>query len=234
MSIIGYGRSVIVPTPGVRVIQGRAPTAADWWDPNNEGLCVWAAYQPKGAANFAASILDLTGNGNHAVDPGGANTPGWNAVNGWTFDGVQQYLTTTFVPQNDQSQSALGQFTGAAAILATVCGCRGGGGGRQFLLAPTYNPILGIRYANGGNADVIPTLANGNIGVAGASGYRNGIAEGILGAWTDVAISAYIGCRNNIGVPDAWFDGEIHALAIYDCVLTAPQMLAVATAMALL
>lgn len=42
-----------------------------------------AAYQPIGADSYAASLLDLSGNGNNLYVPSGATTPGWSAGEGW-------------------------------------------------------------------------------------------------------------------------------------------------------
>ena len=70
------------------------PTAASpgSWDPDNEGLDIWAAYEPDGAGSFAGSLQDQSDQNNDASDPGGLNTPTWAAVTGWTFDGVYDYL----------------------------------------------------------------------------------------------------------------------------------------------
>lgn len=207
--------------------------AADWWDPDGEGLCVWAAYQPKGALSFAASLIDLSGNGNDAGDPGGAATPGWNTVNGWTFDGLADYLTTTFVPQNDQSQSVLVQYTNVTNA-GDVCGCRTTVPA-QFRIIPDSTGT--VRYQNGAaSVAVAPQLAAGNLGIAGNQGYRNGAADGgALAAWGGASTFAlYIGARNRAGAADAFCAAYVTAIAIYDCVLTAGQMLNVATAMAAL
>jgi len=216
---------------GVQIIHPRAEAGADWWDPNGDGLCIWAAYQPKGAANQAASYTDLSGNGNNA---GVGVAPTWDAVNGWVFNGANQYLTTTFVPQNDQSQSVIVQFTGAAAQ-----GCLAGmydlGTNSAFRVYGVWVVAATLRYANGVSINVAPPLAAGNLGVAGNAGYRNGVADGgAIGAWAGpTVVPLYIGCVNQ-GGPTHYFDGEIQALAIYDCTLTAPQMAAVAAAMAAL
>lgn len=203
-----------------------------WWDPNGEGLCVWSAYQPKGALNFASSLIDLTGNGNNAGDPGGANTPAWDAINGWGFDGLNDYIMTTFVPQNDQSQSALVQFTNVGNVNTVLFGSQSLVN-RVFAIIPD-RAITSTRYFNGGNITTVPGLLNGNLGIGGNQGYRNGLPDGgAIGAWAGVPIgSVYIG---------AYFPGnaancqvQIQAFALYDCVLTPPQMLAVATAMAAL
>ena len=206
--------------------------AGDWWDPNNDGLCVWAAYQPKGAANLAASYVDLSGNGNN-TGPGVA--PTWDAVNGWKFDGATQYLVTTFVPALDQSQSAIVQYTTVTAGDCSLCQCRGGVGNRNFGLQPWRIAGGAVGYGNGLVSPGVPQLLAGNLAVAGDKGYRNGALDfnGIL-AWSDTAPAMWIGARNNVGVADFFLPGYIQALAIYDCTLTGPQVAAVAAAMAAL
>ena len=54
-------------------------------------------YQPKGAADYATSLLDLGGNRNHASE---GSAPSWNAITGWTFNGSSQYLNTGVTPVN--------------------------------------------------------------------------------------------------------------------------------------
>ena len=209
--------------------------AFPWWDPNDEGLCIWSVYQPVGAASFAASLVDLSGNGNNAGDPGGAATPGWTAANGWDFDGIADYLTTTFVPQNDQSQSMLVQHTNAVPSNGYVFGQTDGGVDYYSLRPERFGSV---RYRNGAaETAVVPGLASGNLGIAGNRGYRNGIAEGAAlvayGGGAPVA-SCAIGALNNGGVIGSFDNVEVRAIVLYNCILTAPQMLTVMTAMAAL
>lgn len=225
-----------VQATGADVITARFPTAADWWDPNNEGLCIWAAYQPKGAASFAASLLDLSGNGNNAGDPGGANTPAWDAVNGWRFNAAH-YLTTAAQPIQNQTWSMLIQATNvnSGAVNRATAGCKFGG--RDFRLAFDYStPANRVLYSSNGSRLTNPLLANGNLCIAGRQGYRNGIADGAaIPVQANVhATTLLIGCESNGGVPGAFFIGDIQAFALYDCVLSGPQVLAVANAMAAL
>lgn len=202
-----------------------------WWDPLGEGLCIWAAYQPAGATSFNGSLLDLSPNANNAGDPGGAATPGWNAANGWVFDGAGDYLTTTFVPQNDQSQSVIMQYTNVTDV--GVAFGANNGANRVFSLRP--DSVGDLTYANGGLRVVVPALLAGNMCIAGPQGYRNGAAEGApTGAWAGAsALATYIGAWNT-GAPGSQCALDIRALAIYDCALTAPQVLAIATVMAAL
>lgn len=205
-----------------------------WWDPRQEGLCVWAAYRPRGAASFAASLADLSGNGNDASDPGGANTPAWDAVNGWGFTAANShYLTTAFFPQNDQSQSVLAQFTNAANPDGRILGVDNAGVGDEFGLRPR---TAGVNhdYINGGQASVAGALVNGNMAIAGGQGYLNGVVDGgAIGGWGGAAavLPVYIGCSDNNGVAGSFQTVQIRALVFYNCALTAPQIAAIAAAM---
>src|SRR4030042_328416 len=52
-----------------------------------------AAYQPKGAASYAASKVNIVNPGTYDLTDGAA-FPTWDVVNGWTFaDGSLQYLS---------------------------------------------------------------------------------------------------------------------------------------------
>ena len=130
---------------------------ANWWDPNGDGLCIWAAYQPKGAANQAASYVDLSGNGNNA---GVGVAPGWDAVNGWKFAGTNQYLTTTFIHNRDQTQTMIVQFTNVGNN-GYLCGAYTGA--NYWWIGPNIAAI-GCRYANGGIQNVAPALLAGTTG----------------------------------------------------------------------
>lgn len=221
-----------------RLISGRAggggapPAANPWWDPGGEGLCIWAAYQPKGAADLAASYLDLSGNGNN-TGPGVA--PTWDIVNGWKFDGINDYLTTTFVPQNDQSQSALIQFTNlGVAQNRYLWGARTGG---HYFLSANWAADPSHRYADGViTAGISGTYGAGNAAVAGNQGYRDGVADSpaLANNVTVPTTNVLIGAINWVGTPSGFCQMYVQAFVLYYCALTAPQVLSVATAMAAL
>lgn len=204
---------------------------AGWWDPLQQGLCAWCAYDAKNASSLANSYLDLTGNGNNC-GPGVA--PGWAAGVGWSFDGATQYLLTGFGPQNDQSQSVLCQYANFASAGVNNYVVGSGDTTRAFLLHGNRAGAACL-YGNGQSAIVAPPLLAGNLGVAGNQGYRNGVADGgALGVWTLAPLGdTAIGCSWR-GFPNYFAQVDVIAVAIYDCVLTAPQMLAIATAMAAL
>lgn len=208
-------------------VGGAAP---GWWDPNAAGLCIWAAYQAKGVANLAASYVDLSGNGNNA---GVGVAPAWDAVNGWKFNGIAHFLTTTFVPQMDQSQTMIVQFTNRTGGFAAnkICGSYGGAGLAYFFLRSGFG---GSTYCNGGVRSLAPAIVFGNLAVAGNQGYMNGVPHGAaIAAWTAAGAAAYIGCWNN-GGPADYMPIYIQAFALYDCALTGGQVAAVEAAMAAL
>ena len=80
----------------------QAKKAGDWWlaggiDPDD---CI-AAYQPKGAASYAASKVNLANPGTYDLTNG--NDPSWSASTGWTFDGVDDHLYETTYKPTDTS-----------------------------------------------------------------------------------------------------------------------------------
>lgn len=224
---------VNAPALGTHVIVTAEAAAAppDWWDPTGAGLCIWAAYQPIGAASLAASYVDQSGNGNNC-GPGVA--PAWDAVNGWRFNGTTQWLDTLFQPQNDQSQSMLVQFTTFVQAGGQHCltGCNQADRWKIDLWVWAPN----ARYANGGFVVAPGAIVAGNMCVAGNQGYRNGAPDGapIAGYGAALNLNTYIGAVNLWGGPAQFCQVYIQAYALYDCTLTAPQVLAVATAMAAL
>jgi hypothetical protein len=214
---------------GVTFRHGGVGGAANYWD----GLTdVWAAYQPKGAASLAASYTDLSGNGN---DAGVGVAPDWDAVNGWKFNGSTHYLTTTFVPQNDQSQTMIVQFTnGVPALVRYMCGSFGGTDSR-FHLGLTTSGGNRRQYGHGSFTTAATGSNAGNMCVSGSDGYYNGADEVNIanGAFTD-PLSVYIGCRHRPTGADDFQAAYIQAFVLCSSTQTAGQIATAAAAMAAL
>jgi len=199
-----------------------------WWDPDEASRCVWGAWQAKGAASLAASYIDLSGNGNN-LTPGVA--PAWDAVNGWKFNGSTHWLDTSFVFAADRSQAGLAQFTNrtnSGVIFGSYYSTT-----RGMLARPADG--TGVRYSNCSQLVVAPQMGvAGNVGVSGSKGYRDGIADaGVMNVGTGDGSgrSVYLGALNwgGVNTPIAAY---CQAFVIYDCTLSAAQVLAVVTAMA--
>lgn len=227
-----FGTEVVMP--------GGAAVAFDWWDPTGAGLCVVAAYRAINTpgnpwpndppANYLATLVNNANPGVFNLVEGNGAVP-WAAATGWTFlgAGAAQWLDTGVVP-GTTGWSMLVQYANALGANAVIAGQYNGIAGTQFELWPWNFPGR-IQYANGFSSNVPPGLLTGNIGVGGFQGYRNGIVDGgpIPGWSGPTPRSVYIGARN--GAAPWWFTGDIESLAIYNCTLTGPQMLVVATAM---
>jgi hypothetical protein len=185
-------------------------------------------YQPFGAASQAASYTDLVGN----EDAGVGVAPTWTAEGGWGLNGVDQYLTTSFVPDHtDASQTLIVQFANvtnngalAGAYVNVV---------RGFDLVP--NAGTGKRwYQNGIRIQNNPAVLSGNMAVAGLVGYLNGaVDEPVMVGWSGSASgrSVYIGCWN-AGAPAAYIAATIQAVALCDEAESAETIATVAAALA--
>ena len=212
--------------------------AGDWWDPDGSigAGCIAGVWQSKAVASLAASYLRLAGNQGYAnIDPAIVEgvAPNWDAVNGWGFNGTTHYLDTGIVPGS--AWSALCQFSGATSPLTyrTLFGSHTGGSDNRFYIRQQIPDTM--LYANGLTLIVPPKITLGNMGMAGQTAYRNGVSDGaILAGGVEPVLPIYIGARNLSGVASELYFGNLLALAIYSCTLTAPQMALVAAAMAAL
>lgn len=222
---------------GARLFRPRG--LARWWDPDNEGFCIAGAYRSIASigspwalapANYAETLQDWSATSPNLTEGNGA-VP-WAAATGWGFvAAAAQYFDTSIVPASGYSM--LVQYANGVAPSGYLAGVFTLGARTRLFLNPS---VIGpeVRYGSGGIRDVAPNLLTGNIAVAGQQGYRNGIAEGaLITAWDAPNIlSAYIGCYNqSVGGPTSFITADIYAVAIYNCTLTAPQVLSVATAM---
>lgn len=208
-----------------------AAAAVPWWLAGGVAAAnAIAVYQPKGAASLAASYVNLANPGTYDAAPGVA--PTWAAGVGWTFNGTTQYLTTGV--SLNQTYSMLVRFSGAT--LAALCSIAGqdGSATSRFRFGPR---TTGVFYACGATTSTMaPATTSGVIGLSGYQPYRNSATDGApTSGWVGVGIDTFIGAYNNQGVGAAQFyTGNVAALAIYNTTLTAPQVLAVSTAMAAL
>jgi hypothetical protein len=208
-----------------------------WWDPDNEGLPIWGAWQAKGAPSQALSYKDLSGNGR---DLGVGSAPSWSKSAGWAFNGSSHYLTTTFKPDSDQSQAMIIQFTdfpaGQDSTQKVAAGVTNGPGDENFSIQPGWNDTWYYGYRNGHY--IVKTTgqkASGNFCVSGTYGYYNGSEDASgIGAWANPPgdYYVYIGGRNTAGSLQYPCPITITAIAIYSGTLTGTQVAKVASAMA--
>lgn len=209
--------------------------AANWWEPTTGSFTVVAAYQPKGAADLAASYINLANPGTYDAAPGTA--PSFDS-DGWVFlFSAARYLTTGI--SAGQNWTAIARFShgvrdGSGSYNALFGS--DGAAGRRFYLWPLFTDTQcvfgggGLRiYAQGS------ILSSGVMAVAGREGYINGSWV----AQTDAAYNAnppkalLIGAMADAstGSPILYWTGKVQALAIYSTTLDATQIAEVTNAM---
>ena len=225
MAGIGMVSALGPGSGGAAVFSGAAP---GWWEITGR-TCI-AAYQPKGAANLAASYINLANPGVLNAAPGVA--PTHNPATGWTFDGATQYLTTGILIA-DETWSAFVRYSGALG--ATQSWIVGAFDGVDNCGVVYTNGFGSRQYWNFGFRSVGGLFAAAVSGFAGKTAYLNGASDGAISAGAGAnARDLWIGCRNANGVTAQWYTGEVEAFACYSSTLTGPEALALSTRMAAL
>lgn len=216
-----------------------AAPAAGWW--LSGGIAAAScrfAYQAKGAANYAASKVNLNAPGtNDAID--GAAFPTWAGATGWTFlTASSQYLYNNV--NLASTDAVIVQYSGVVAVTGSLCGEYDNVPGASWLYIQPWVPGNAVRYAWGGTVvNAAPQLAAGNLGTIANQGYRNGVPDGapVAGAWTASPCSIPFGIGGiYVQSTATWISfltGNIQAIAGYSAI-TAVQFAAVAAAMAAL
>lgn len=213
------------------------PPPSGWWDDNGNISGALAAWQAKGAASYAASLLDLTGNGHTLVERNG--TVPWSAEAGWEFVAADlKSLDTMIVPSD--GYSVLVQFANAQESFAgTLLGIVAPVVGNHYFLIPILdsNHTYGIG-TDPGNNNRPGNLSAGNMGMAGYDCFKDGAADGSVATGTfswSLTMTIGAGKRRDAEVlVGFWVTADIIAVAIYDTVLSAGDMATIAANMAAL
>ncbi len=212
-----------IPGIGIQVITPRA--AAKWWLAGgiNPANCL-AAYQPKGAASYAASKVNLANPGTYNLTESGG-TPGWDAAVGWIFNGTN-YRFITGVSLSLSVCSVFGAFsestfTGTHGLFGSI------NGERLFYVESLWNQ----QWQNSANQyNKSGVIASGVCGVAGPKFFENG-TKVATGTPTTGTVTCHIGNIRNRTYP---WKGNIIAIAIYSTTLSDSEAAALSAAMAAL
>lgn len=194
-----------------------------WWNAFGAipaANCI-AAYQPKGAADLAASKINLANPGTYNAAAG--SDPSFATATGWTFNGSSQYLVTGVKPTPTGTWSGFIQYTGLSGATKTLWGMYESSATGAFLV---QSSSTNMRSYNGAIADNATIMSSGNYGIAGKTPYRNGSAEAntIGSGSTTVTIDIYIGALNYNGGPIQYAGIVCIALSIYNIALTSAQV----------
>jgi len=214
----------------------QSPYSAAWYSAGVVPVvnCV-AAYQPKGAADIAASYVNLANPGTNNAAPGTA--PAHDVTNGWVFNGGtnSRYLKTGIIP--DSMYTIIVRFSNQAPSGTYVCGqYAGGNAGKQTIIMAKYTDNNATFYYGSGYKST-PGIVAGIMCLAGATGYINGLPVVTeISTWNaaKTAYQIYIGCVNNAGSAQSFAVVNVQAFAIYNITLTDPQVATLTAAMAAL
>jgi len=197
------------------------------------GVAPLAAYTAKGAASYAASLVNLVNPGTYDLtETNGAIT--WYTGSGWSFvAAAAKELNTGIVPAVVGSQSPWTFFVQFANAANGTFMLFGNADGAAFDVYCIPNYYTRARYSNGSwkdNAN-LPRTA-GNVAIAGPRAYYNGADEGVtLVAVSVDARTIWLGAGNDGAAGYYPFTGDIYGMAIYSSILTPTQIAQVSAAM---
>lgn len=217
-----------------------AAVASSWWLAGGIAAanCV-AAYQPKGAADLAASYINLANPGTYNLS--GSDDPVFDASYGWRFvsdNGLalgDALVTSTAVP-----------VTGTWSIFVRFTEAADAGRGECHLLSAHYNNQgyrlssitgmwnRGVKYGANNYTTVGRLITNPHVyGFAGRQAYLDGAADGSeMAESTQTANRVMvIGATNYDGLVIFKSNVKIQAIAVYNTTLTSTQVGLLTTAM---
>lgn len=223
-----FGR-VFSPT-----FQPKSLKAADnkWWLAGGIAAanCV-AAYQPKGAANLAASYVNLTGNTTYNLTTGDA--PTFDTSYGWYFGG-SDWLKTAVIPENDLTWSMIIRLSEVSRAAAGKCaaGTYATGYANSFLIMAVGGSTNTTYFANGSGKQITNTATDFVAAVTPTGVFLNGTKTANMFTTNSQAFGQiYIGAQNELAAAGDKYIGKMQAVAIYDAPLTDAQVTALTTAM---
>lgn len=192
------------------------------------------AYQPVVAPNPNICRYNQAQGGSNLYRARDGVAPAWEAASGWTFTAASsQQLLTGIIPANNQTWSGLGAMAisaGTAGVYAIPFGLYYYTTGPLLFGIMTGYQIANISYfLNGGQLNFATGKSTGVFGVAGVTGYVNGIAvAGVTptgpGAFIQIAIGSGNGTR--------YCNVIIRAVAIYNRTLSNGEVWIVSQQMA--
>jgi hypothetical protein len=195
-----------------------------WWLSGgiSAANCI-AAYQPKGAASYAASLTDLSGTGNDATE---GTAPDWSSADGWDFDSANtEYLDTGITIL--KTYTMIIKFTESPDAVQVVCGSYENSGANVHRIIPNRNN--GSYYY--GNTSIPGDIVAGVMAIAGDDGYLDGSLDRENVDVDDSESTYYIGAQHQGASAAAPYGGKVQAFAAYNTVLSADQISALTTAM---
>jgi hypothetical protein len=200
-------------------IGGQGTAENRWWTAGGlDPASVTAAYQPVGAASYAASLLNLVNPATHALSDTGGIAPTWTSALGWA-GANGKYLITDILPT--ANTSIVIKFSGWTTGYHT-----GANNSNGIAINPTF-------FRKGGTLSGVAGISSGTIAVAAQKAYHNGSFVGDIPAGSMAALVFYLLAQNFNGGPNGNCTGYIQAIAFYSVDITS-YLAAIQAALALL
>lgn len=215
----------------------QAKKAGDWWlaggiDPDD---CV-AAYQPKGAASYAASKVNLANPGTYNAVEG--NAPDWDTSYGWSFvkankdylltgitNGEGYSLVIKFSDYDYSKSSFQGWFIGSSTYISSEWRT-------QIIWASIYaGNAVKFEYGHAVSGDQYLNNTYGVLAICEKKGYLDGKLVKTVSS-TGSSAGAKIQIAKGYGAE--YVHMKVQAAAIYNTELSSAQIAALSTAMAAL
>jgi hypothetical protein len=218
-----------------------------WTEVNNGLINIWwrggsvvsadvvGAYQAIGARSISDSKINRNDPGTNDIDNSG-NNPAFAEATGWTFNGVNHWLTAGIIPGS--------AYTMIARILSPngndgIMGCRVAGSdfSLETAMGVPFTGALRSRWGNGSQdtGQVFSGAAVHVVALAGNTPYVDGVVQtAVAGVWGGAPVALYFGAHNSAGVATDFYSSQIHAVAVYNRTLTAIEVEAISSAMAAL
>lgn len=235
-----YNRGYGVKYSGHGLLSRSTGGAVDWYSVAGRN-CV-GAYQAKGAASYAESLVNLANPGTN--DLAEIAAPTWSAGTGWTGNGSSMALDTGLYPVSNLWTLIVRVSGGTNAAEMTAFGASGydGGYGAFYSRLQPRSAPNAASYWNGsavGERVDGSLVESGVMAVAGNVAYLDGAS---IGSWTlGVERTASYGSTLKIlaegksnNATGQFFAGSVQAAVAYDSILTAGEVATVCAAMAAL
>ena len=202
----------------------RASSASTWWDLDDTITSCVGAWQPKGAASYTASKVNLTGDTDvYMTDH--TSYPTWDTGTGWSFSADNARLIVTGLDvSKDQSWSFIARYANQGAADYGGIFNNNASSGYTIVLNPRRISVNLRRYCYGTtNVNRGSYSASGVIALAGRQPYFDGSTDGdALSEYSTTGTTSLIlGGLTLASHP--WY-GDVIALAVYNAVLTSTQI----------
>jgi hypothetical protein len=222
-----------------RLYKPRAEAAGGgWWDLDGIITSCIAAYQAKGAASYAASLVNLANPGTHDLTvASGKSAPNWSAVYGWYLNDGNEGLDTGIEPDGTENYTIICRFYKEPSVNYDYLV---GISSPDYITSPSHLVFdttvqkRHVIYYKIGGIQKTTTNTDGDdvLAVAGNEYFKNGVSLGT------VTVNGYPGA--GINSDRSWkvcfnasddSDWKVYAASLYSSKLLESEIAAIGTAM---